>query len=863
MECMTEEIFINDTFVRNVKSISNVDKNAKDFNDHKRKTEPITVDSIIRTEDFMKIFNSSMNQELELIPDNCRYMKNLSDKSKIFVLEDEPRLRTVSFNFDPTVMLEILKQNGKYDTFNLSEFKTNNPFKLTLSIPYVVYILHLRNSGGFDLLLFYRLSPISSMDDYLLEPCLPNISDQYRVCLGPISTENDSNINSINSKIRKIIDSFWFNSFNYDYFLHCDRYKEVPELSDLFTYSFNSKKDPTFIFSTKWFNTGYTLNEIIKKQTKDYNFHEFSDIFKYFQKSIKRSSNGLEESLNENYLVEKRSLSESICLSNNCIISIGDKIELNKIKYYINSFKYDSYGSLRYIVLEDENNKIIEKEMDDNFSKQIQNQFKNKELNSIIVGDEILKEGDIVYFNNSENIKLIEKIIQTRDGMNHIKIGSDFYLESSFLNKTLQKFKGELEFGGVKLTPDTEYFFIFSLDSRTTICFSYFKGIFKGHNFKDGKILLKFYQEDSKKNLFLTFDDSKTYKVIDKNLLKTTPEIFRINDQIVTEKLSYIDKIGFGGHESGANLSDLKSREYLYNSSIGIKYFTDFCNDKNQELNIKSFDHDIIYKIGDSIIFINWAEPETMLKIQTITNFIIEDDHFKLTITDDSGNSKNVSLINLITGQGNFISIRKVCNQINEMKTGMKMQPKVKGIQDFPMKDNYEIKAFVVDSMYPLVLFSNGRTLYFEDMMKNFMIVNSKSKRALKPPAEFNLNIKIQDGDIFKYNDDLIQLVYSPGYNKMYSYFLSVSGFYSFKIKDIGPYMRNYIKSRIVAREGLLKPRISDAVIHTLRTEKGISSIFSEIFHHRSNMGWGIRQDLSFLKNDSDNDNDSEVVEAI
>lgn len=849
MECMTEEIFINDTFVRNVKSISNVDKNAKDFSDHKRKTEPITVDSIIRTEDFMKIFSRTLNQEFELIPNNCRYVKNLTGGSKIFVLEDEPKLRTVSFNFDPTVILEILKQNGKYDVFNLSKFETSFPFKLTLSIPYVVYVLLLKNNGSFDLSLFYRLSPISSMDDYLLEPCLPNISDDFKVCLGPLSkTEYNLNTDSVNNRVRTIIDSFWFNSFNYDYFLHCDRYKEVPELSDLFTYSFNSKKDPTFIFSTKWFNSGYTLNKIIKKQTRDYNFCNFSDIFHHFQRLIERTSNELEAS-NSEYITEKRSLLESVCLSNDCIISIGDKIELDEIKYYINSFKYDSYGELRYIVLEDENNNIVEAEMNDNFSKQIQNQFKNKEINSIVIGDEILKEGDIVYFNNNESVKLVEKIIQTRDGMNHIKIGKEFYLESSFLNKTLKKFKGELEFGGTKLILDNEYWF--THDLRKSICFYYFKGIFKGHSFKDGRIILKFQQENNK-NLFLTFADSKVYKIIDKTLLKPSPEIFRINDQISTKKLGYVDKFGFCDFESKANLSDLRSREYLYNSSIGIKYFTDFCNNKNQELNIKSFDHDITYKIGDSVIFINWNEPETMLKIQTITNFIIEDDYFKLTLEDNSGNSKNVSLINLITGQGEFASIRQVCNQINEMKVGMKMQPIKKGIQDFPMKDNFEIKAFVVDSKYPLVLFSNGRTLYFEDMMQNFVIVNSKSKRALKPSAEFNLNIKMQDGDIFGYSDDMIQLVYSSNFNKMYSYTLSSSGYYSYKIKEFSTYMRSYVKSKISSRIGLLKPRISDSKMMELRTEKGFPSIFSEIFHNIEDIGYGIREDLSFLKNDSE-----------
>jgi hypothetical protein len=42
-----------------------------------------------------------------------------------------------------------------------------------------------------------------------------------------------------------------------------------------------------------------------------------------------------------------------------------------------------------------------------------------------------------------------------------------------------------------------------------------------------------------------------------------------------------------------------------------------------------------------------------------------------------------------------------------------------------------------------------------------------------------------------------------------------------------------------------------------LRTEKGFPSIFSEIFHNIEDIGYGIREDLSFLKNDS------EVEEAI
>ena len=844
---MVDEILINDTYVRNIKSVIN--KDYADYDVSKQETEPAIVESIIRTQDFMKVFNSSMNLESGILPENCKYVRNLAGNSKIFVLEEEPKLRTVSFNFDPFSMLEILKQNGKYDTFNLSGFKTDFPFKLTLSIPYVVYVLYLKeNSSNFDLSLFFRLAPITSMDDYLLEPCLPNISDDYHVCLGPTSMTNDS----VNHRVKNIIDSFWFNSFNYDYFSHCNKYKEVPEVSDLFTYAYNSKKDPMFIFSTKWFDTGYTLNDILKSRMKDKNFYDFTDVFRHFQLSIKRSQCQSKIDDEDRYN-EKRVLSDSVCLSNDCIISIGDEIQLNEIKYYINSFKYNQYDSVRFCVLEDENNNIVEREINDDFLNQVQIQFGNKEIKTIVIGEEELSEGDIVYFNDSENIKTVEKIIQTKDNMKHIKIGREFYLESSFLNKTLKKFKGNLEFGGVQLVKDAEYVFISTpdLSERTLLYFSCFKATFKTHNVRDGKIMLHFIQGEREKNLYLTLADSKMYKIIDPNILKPTTEIFRINDQIVTKELFYIDKVGFCKTDETRNFSDLNNIAHLYDSTIGTKYFTDFCNNKLQELNFKSFDFDINYKIGDSVIHIDWNNPVSMLKIQKITNFIIEDNYFKLTLTDENDESKNISLINLISGQGEFTSIRQVCDQINEMRVGMKMQPTVKGIQDFPMKDNYEIKAFIIDSGYPMVLFSNGRTLYFEYMMKNFVIVNNKSKRSLNPPAEFNLNIKIQDGDIFMNNSGLIQLVYSSAYNKMYEYCLSPGGYYSYRVKDLGSYLKSVLKSRINIRRGLLTPRISDAEIKTLNTVKGHPSIFSEIWNNL-NTGWGIRQqDLSFLKTES------------
>lgn len=828
------EILINDNYVRNVTSlVRNDGKNS----------EPIKVDSIIRTKDFMKFFNSAMNLETGLLPNNCRFMKTIPNGKKIYVLEDEPKLRTVTFNFDPTSMLEILKQNGKYETFNLNLFKPNMPFKLTLSVPYVVYILILDDiTAEFELSLFYRLSPITSLDDYLLEPCLPNISEDFKVCLGPLKNNNGTYIN-INNQIKDIIDSFWFNSFNYDYFSHCKKYAINPELSDLFTYSYNSKKDPMFVFSTKWFDTGKTLNDIINKHIRRNHDSCFEDIFDNFQSCIEKTATIDKD--NE-YTIEKRRLAESVCLANNFVISVGDELILNNKKYYVNSFKYNQYGDFQTSVLEDEDGNISEFDINnDDFLKQIQLQFDNKELETITLSDNtILKKGDVVYFYNNEHVSSIEKIIQLKDGMKHIKIGNDFYLESSFLNKNLSKFDGIIEFGGVTLTPEEEYSFIQFDKYYSSIIFQVKKLCYKKYEVSGGGFCLIFHDKTYDRNIKIMLGDSKYYKKIDEKIIKKSVDLFRINDQIATKEIHYIDKFGLVSYGDFDD-SVLTSSEKLYNSIAGIKWFTEFYNSKNEEFCIKSFDFDISYKIGDNVIYINWKEPETMLKIHTISGFMVHDDHFVLSITDDSGNSRNVPLINLINGQGYFTDIRHVCDQINEIKVGMLMKPNVKGIQDFPMNRNYEIKAFITDSDHPLVLFSNGRTLYFQDLMNKFIIVD-KNKKSVKPAESFNFKIKNQDGDIFNYNDNNNQLIYSRNSNKMYTYRMSPCGYYAYKIIDIGSHLKSRLKNNIEMKRGLLNPRIEDSILKTLNVTIGHPSIFSEVIIPAEglNFSYGVRRNL-------------------
>lgn len=837
------EILINRKYIRNIKSLINHNSHS-DHHDPETHSIPYIVNSIIKTEDFMRAFDKKLNIQSSILPNNCKFIDKRSN-TFIYIIEEEPKLRTVSFNFDPTTELELLKQNGKYDLYGLKNFNKTVPFRLTLSIPYVTYILNFSSRGHFrEMYLFFRLNPITSLDDYLLEPCLPNISAQeYRVCLGDIISngyggKQSFNSLDINNKIQKIIDSFWFNSFNYDYFEHCIKYSQLPELSDLFTYSYNSKKDPSFIFSVNWFNTGRTLNDIIEKIKKN-NYDgksDFESIFEFFQKTVEQDENEFEP--------EVRNLTESIILPNNFILSIGDELNVDDKKYFITSFKYTRED--RTIVAEDDDNKIYQFKATQDFLNKISNQFKNKEVKELKIENIILKEGDFVQFSKTNEVKIVEKIIKTRDNINHIKIGRNFYLENCFQNGMIKIFNGIINFGGQDLKQNQEYIIMETPYSSEPL-FSFWKATFKEYFSEDGNFILYFFSSENKQTRAFRYD-TKAYTLDTVDKIKKPKGVFRINNYIIqTDEQSNIFYIE--GKGCGIYAKDLTSRlmgrdlYYDYDEDESLKYFKEFCKRGDQELIIESFDKNISYKIGDNVIFIDWNIPEEMLKIKRISGFKMKEKIFNLELTDDSGHTSIVPLIDTSSGEGYFETIRHVCNQINDMKIGMKVQVNKKGIPDFLMKNVYEIKAFIIDYEHPLVLFSNGRTLYFNEFCRNFDIVDKKYKKFSQKPEEFNLKIKYQDGDMFKSNDDLFQIVYSTSYRKDFLYNLAPGHYNSFKIRTISPYWRSRIKD-YSTRRGLLLPRNKK---DNLQYTTGHPTLFSQIC--KGDVSFGIRR--SYVEEDN------------
>jgi len=98
--------------------------------------------------------------------------------------------------------------------------------------------------------------------------------------------------------------------------------------------------------------------------------------------------------------------------------------------------------------------------------------------------------------------------------------------------------------------------------------------------------------------------------------------------------------------------------------------------------------------------------------------------------------------------------IRKVTNEFKNLSVGTKIKARKSGIACFPKKDVNIIVAIIIDGPYePLILCSNGCTLWYSSIMNDFQKIKMTSKRWEKLqhiPLDIS-KIKFQSGDIINW----------------------------------------------------------------------------------------------------------------
>jgi hypothetical protein len=617
----------------------------------------------------------------------------------------------------------------------------------------------------------------------------------------------------------------------------------------LWTWQHYTKVDPLFIFSAKWKQPKKYKNigDVVLNDIRDYQDSKTTE--STFLSLIKEIQT---ENVSEK-IYETRSLDcDSVLLENNSIVSIGDEITINDKKHYVCSFVHNRYGEVTAIKLEDPDKNFIEVKVtsnrNDNY-KRLLNAVNSSEVKSFNLDENTqINEGELIYFTNSKDIRIVEKIVQTRDGVYQIKIGRDFYLPSSFLKKNIQKMDKDFKFFDIELVPNNPYSLI---DERS--CDSIFKryeaATFVKYCAKNSKICFMF-KRKSGTELEVMYEGLNTaFRPIEPTDIISKP-MYRVHDELFTngtDKKSntvYLLKgkgLGVGNYSDYISISDRKVI-CTYDYEAAKNHFSKICSEKQTSFSVDSFDHDINYSIGEEVITINWELPNEMFNIKKITGFSSDDLFFNLVLTDDAGTVTQFPIVNIKKGKADCASVRKVVRSINDYKVGMRLKAIKSGIVDFPGKDCNEIKAFIIDEKTaPLVLFSNYRTLWFSSLTpENFKVIDPSTKVGAKIKlSEPNLKIKMQDGDLFTSGTAKVCVVYSRYYKRHYFYNLSLSTYDGLRTIT-------YSKiSNLSRRYGLLLPRYTDSELEHATFQVGLPTIFADVIATANNVRIGIRRKYS------------------
>ena len=161
------------------------------------------------------------------------------------VVEQPPQVRSIVANFPESY--------GGRRIFNLS-------------FPYTIFSIRFDGVVVDAVQVYYRNQPVVSLEDDLCSPNLHNIyrSPECKVCTGDLGV--DVNL-PLPERIEALVQAFWQSEFNSDLGGnhwtpskklegHPQKYSEWEE---------RSEEDPSFVLGIEWRETGWTVNDLLRK----------------------------------------------------------------------------------------------------------------------------------------------------------------------------------------------------------------------------------------------------------------------------------------------------------------------------------------------------------------------------------------------------------------------------------------------------------------------------------------------------------------------------------------------------------------------------------------------------------------------
>jgi len=777
MRELNDEIRINYDRIH-LYSSSNV--NEENNNKEESCSVPVQMKKSMPMRNFQEKFDRSFySKQLRILPDKCKYFEQFGNK-KLYVIEEQPSIRTIKMMLPVSLELNYLENAGKLNDPDISKYfneKQNNWKKeeydnirsYSLSMPYVIFIISLdRNNQYLSTWIYLRLAPLVGKDDYLLAAPFCNIDDSEQICMGSHASRR---ANTDQQAIQNVIDTFWHASYNQDYMYGLQKYqnKKVDGVASYVEWEVMTKNEPNFIYNVDWIPDTRTIGKKINHIKEMYNSSTTTSFFN----KVKIAMN--QPVRTDEIVIEKRRNGADISQplyyditngirprnNNEIYLHVGDPfyIKHKSAFCFISSFLGTDNGTgiIEYMQVERNDGKFFKYK----FTKKVR-EFILEQAKAVRDIDEaklnngtVIKTGDILIDHN--NIyKQVEYIRRTPYNTIEIKfIGLNFY--------NLDKIEGELRdpnapvvFEGTKISKDKPYLVTFYSSENNAILTS--------------SLVMKF--DDF---LIRTFANDLSIKMKKIDAIESNPvtldklsnNVFDLEDIEVIDDNPYFYN---GGRLCVCvNRVDDSKVGKLIKTAEGFTYDNDKCRIsgninfsnlekqiiKDKKLHISGFNSDIDFSKGDMVVVADWVNPQNMLVYKEIVEFIIniQDRKLSFKLKEESG---KVEIVPFIIGNNIKIGkVRHITKGFDKLKYTDKIRSKVPGICNFPKKDINMIIGFLTDTGgQPLVLCSNGCTLWYEDVLEKFEIFTSEHKAWSRlSAAGLDVDkIKVQTGDLIMIN---------------------------------------------------------------------------------------------------------------
>jgi len=190
------------------------------------------VTRVIKLEDYMALMAGYDGLVTPILPNGCKFLRQKQGNS-VIIVEKPPQVRQL-------IWRGMITSPANRETISWR-----------LAFPYTVFVLGFNSQlSMLHSRIFYRTTPINSIQDMLCHTNLCNVYANSTICTGSVRATGDS----LAEKVDTFIAGFWQSEFNTD--LVSDNFNRdrvlIPKVSNIEAWQSASREDPLFPLAERW-----------------------------------------------------------------------------------------------------------------------------------------------------------------------------------------------------------------------------------------------------------------------------------------------------------------------------------------------------------------------------------------------------------------------------------------------------------------------------------------------------------------------------------------------------------------------------------------------------------------------------------